>query len=187
MVSKKAGRLLFTIRIERQLVNLLFNIFLTFNATSWMIAVYLIKEKTFFTIPGYRLALIFLLFQLLLSILLIKAMVLLGDEKLEGCQEFYLADNEILPIYLGYFFIALSITDLKTMIFLYMMVFLFTFITRNQYFNPNFLLFGYHYYHIHTNYETKIFIIMKGKVIRNKKDIQFDNLKRLNDSTYIIN
>ena len=69
------------------------------------------------------------------------------------------------------------------MMYLYFTVFIFTFLSQTQYFNPIFLLFGYYYYHILTEHETRAFIITKGKVLRNKNNISFDNLKRINDST----
>ena len=71
------------------------------------------------------------------------------------------------------------------MIYVYIIVFIFTFLSQTQYFNPIFLLFGYHYYHILTKRGTRVFIIARGKVIRNKNNMQFDNLKRINDTTYI--
>ena len=72
------------------------------------------------------------------------------------------------------------------MIFLYIIVFVFTFVSQTQYFNPIFLLFGYHYYHVLTPQGTKVFIIARGKVIRNKSYFAFDNLRRINDTTYIV-
>ena len=109
----------------------------------------------------------------------------LGADSLESCKEFSLADNEFLPTYLGYFFVSLSISDYITMIYLYLIVFVFTFLSQTQYFNPIFLLFGYHYYHVSTERGTKVFVIKRGKVIRNKENLLLDNLKRINDTTYL--
>lgn len=72
-----------------------------------------------------------------------------------------------------------------TLCFVYAIVFVFTFLTQTQYFNPIFLLFGYHFYHITTEQGTKAFLIAKGKVIRNAKDVEFTDLRRINDTTYI--
>jgi hypothetical protein len=109
----------------------------------------------------------------------------LGSDSITGCEEFSLADNEFLPTYLGYFFVSLSVSDNTTMLYLYVIVFVFTYLSQTQYFNPIFLLFGYHYYHILTKQGTRIFVITKGNVIRNKENISFDKLKRINDTTYI--
>ena len=70
-------------------------------------------------------------------------------------------------------------------VYLYLIVFVFTFLSQTQYFNPIFLLFGYHYYHILTDQGTQVFVITKGRVIRNKTNITFKNLRRINDTTYI--
>ena len=96
-----------------------------------------------------------------------------------------LADNEFIPTYLGYFFVALSVSDNITMLFLYGIVFTFTFLSQTQYFNPLYLLFGYHYYHVLTEQGTRVFVIVRGKVIRNRVEMSFNKLKRVNDTTYL--
>lgn len=167
-------------------MNLLFRFLLTVNATSWMLVVYGIKEKvTILGISQCFFGVILLGIPIILSWISIRISVYLGSDSLEGCQEFSLADNEFLPTYLGYFFVSLSVSDITTMAYLYLIVFVFTFLSQTQYFNPIFLLFGYHYYHILTERGTRVFIITKGKVIRNKTNITFKNLKRINDTTYI--
>lgn len=60
-----------------------------------------------------------------------------------------------------------------------------TFLSQTQYYNPIYLLFGYHYYHVSTESGTKIFVIRKGLVIRNIRYLRFDHLHRLNNSTFI--
>ena len=80
------------------------------------------------------------------------------------CKEFSLADNEFLPVYLGYFFVSLSIADCYTMAAVYVLVFIFTYLSQTQYFNPVYLLFGYHYYHVLTPKGTNVFVIKKGEV-----------------------
>ena len=167
-------------------LNLLFKILLTINATSWMLVVYWIKESvTVWQIPQWLFALILLCIPVVLSIISIWLVEFLGSDSLNGCQEFGLADNEFLPTYMGYFFLSLGVEDQITLMYMYLIVFAFTFLSQTQYYNPIFLLFGYHYYHIVTECGTRVFIITKGKVLRNKNSISFDNLKRINDSTYI--
>ncbi len=167
-------------------MNLIFKILLTVNATSWMLVVYWIKEGVcLWWIPQWLSPLILLCIPVLLSALSIWISSFLGSDTLDGCQEFSLADNDFLPTYLGYFFLSLGIEKDITMAYMYLIVFVFTFLSQTQYFNPMFLLFGYHYYHILTEQGTRVFIITKGKVLRNKNNITFDNLKRINDSTYI--
>ena len=167
-------------------MNFLFRFLLTLNATLWMIVVYALKaEWTYQSIPAWGIALLILCIPILLSALSIGIASKLGSDSIHGCSECSLADQEFLPVYLGYFFISLSVPDDITMLFLYIIVFVFTFISQTQYFNPIFLLFGYHYYHVLTPQGTKVFIIARGKVIRNKSYLAFDNLRRINDTTYI--
>ena len=168
-------------------MNYLFRFLLTLNATLWMIVVYALKaEWTYQSIPAWGIALLILCIPILLSALSIGLASKLGSDSIHGCSECSLADQEFLPVYLGYFFISLSVPDDITMLFLYIIVFVFTFISQTQYFNPIFLLFGYHYYHVLTPQGTKVFIIARGKLIRNKSYLAFDNLRRINDTTYIV-
>ena len=167
-------------------VNLLFKFLLTVNATSWMLVVYCIKGPiTLWNIPQWLFNLLLLCLPVFLSFISIIMAQFMGTDSLEECQEFSLADNEFLPTYLGYFFVSVGVSDNVTMTYLYVIVFIFTFLSQTQYFNPIFLLFGYHYYHILTERGTRVFVIARGKVIRNKDNMQFDNLKRINDTTYI--
>lgn len=168
-------------------MNLIFRLLLTLNATSWMVVVYALKaEWTYKSIPVWGIALLILCIPILLSALSIRITSKLGSDSIHGCSECSLADQEFLPVYLGYFFVSLSVPNDMTMSFLYVIVFIFTFISQTQYFNPIFLLFGYHYYHVLTPQGTKVFIIARGKVIRNKSYLHFDDLRRINDTTYIV-
>ena len=167
-------------------MNLIFKLLLTINATSWMFVIYAIKEKWTIKPISFWLFHIGLVFMLILlswvSLFLSKSF---GREKLTKCDEFSLADNEFLSVYLGYFFVSLSIADCYTMVVVYFLVFIFTYLSQTQYFNPIYLLFGYHYYHILTDKGTKVFVIKKGKVIRKKEEVDFQNLRRINDTTFI--
>lgn len=151
-----------------------------------MVVVYIIKETWTITLIPYWLFHITLVFLIILSswITLLLSRYF-GSESLKQCKEFSLADNEFLPVYLGYFFVSLSIADCYTMSMVYSIVFVFTFLSQTQYFNPVYLLFGYHYYHILTPRGTRVFVIKRGKVIRNNEDITFEYLRRVSDTTFI--
>ena len=167
-------------------MNLLFRFLLTFNATSWMLILYAIKSGwTVWGIPAWGCGFLFLTIPVLLSLLSLWGFRFLGDDQLTKCQEFSLADNEFLPIYLGYFFLATEIDGAGVMFWVYAIVFVFTFLSQTQYFNPIYLLFGYHYYHILSQKGTRVFVLVHGKVARNKDAIFFNHLKRINDTTYI--
>ena len=164
----------------------LYRLLLTLNATSWMVVVYGIKSAwSFFGVPSWIFACILLLIPVALSGLSLIVAKGLGTDSLTACQESSLADNEFVPTYLGYFFVSLSVVDCYTMAAVYFLVFVFTYLSQTQYFNPIYLLFGYHYYHVLTPKGTRVFVIKKGKVIRSKEDIDFQNLRRINDTTFI--
>ncbi len=168
------------------MLNAIFRFILTANATSWMVVIYGIKEQwSLWVIPDWGTGLVLLLIPIVLSLVSIALSGFFGHDGMRSCQECVLADHEFLPVYLGYFFVALSINNCMTLCFVYAIVFVFTFLTQTQYFNPIFLLFGYHFYHITTEQGTKAFLIAKRKVIRNAKDAEFTDLRRINDTTYI--
>lgn len=168
-------------------MRLLFRFLLTLNATSWMIVIYALKnEWSYKWMPTWVVALLLLCVPVILSASSILIASKLDGDSIHGCSECSLADQEFLPIYLGYFFVSLSVPNDMAMLYLYVLIFVFTFVSQTQYFNPIFLLFGYHYYHVLTPYGTKIFIIARGRVIRNKSYMEFDDLRRINDTTYIV-
>ena len=165
-------------------MNLFFKFLLTVNATSWMFVIYGInKQIVFWKMPSFICNLLLFSLPVLLAFISIKTLSFWGRDSLGGCQDFSLADNEFLPTYLGYFFVSLSVSNHTTMVYLYLIVFMFTFLSQTQYFNPSFMLFGYHYYYVLTERGTRVLVITKG-VIRNKEDISFDNLTRINNTTY---
>lgn len=170
------------------MLSLFYRTILSLNATAWMVVVYGIKSDWEF-IANSRLitSLIFLCIPVVLSVfsVFLSRWFSLSDDTLTSCSSIQLADNEFLPVYLGYFFVALSIPNLYTLIFVYFMVLIFSFLSQTQYFNPIFLLLGYHYYHVDTSKGTKIFVITKGKVIRSSQEIDFSRLRRINDTTFI--
>lgn len=165
----------------------LYKMLLTLSATSWMVIVYAIKENwTIGKIPSHLFGMILLAIPILLSWFSLILSRFLGTESpVYNCKESNLADGEFLPVYLGYFFVSVGISEHFTMVIVYSIVFVFTFLSQTQYYNPIYLLFGYHYYHITTENGTKIFIIKKGPIIRNIKDVRLEYLHRLNNSTFI--
>lgn len=167
-------------------MDILYKLLLTISATSWMAIIYTIKEGwSVGSLPPLIFGIILLLIPVGLSLLSIYIAKFLGEDSLQKCEEYSLADNEFLPTYLGYFFLSVSVSELSTMIVIYLIVFVFTYLSQTQYFNPLYLMFGYHYYHILTPQGTRVFVIARGKVIRNKENIIFNHLKRMNDTTYI--
>lgn len=180
------------------ITNLLFRLFLTFNATSLILVVYLVKEEIvinnwlpcFLNLSHWCSYLLYLAIPVLLTFFSLSLSNKLADDSIEveGNQpvikEVEQANNAYLPSYLGYFFVALSVPHCDTLIFVFIILFLFTFLSQTLYFNPLFLVFGYHFYYVTTETSIKIFVISKRN-LKNPKGLSFPNLKRINDFTFI--
>lgn len=167
-------------------MNLIYKLLLTINATSWMGIIYAIKEEwTIGNLPVWSFGLLLLMIPVGLSAVSLLLTKKFGRESLSDCTEISLADGEFLPVYLGYFFVAVGVNEDLTMLVVFVIVFIFTFLSQTQYFNPILLLFGYHYYHITTKNGTKIFVIKKGGVARRASELSIENLRRINDTTFI--
>jgi hypothetical protein len=104
-----------------------------------------------------------------------------GKSKVEEVEQ---ANNAFLPSYLGYFFVALSVSQCATLWYIFAILFVFTFFSQTLYFNPLFLLFRYHFYYITTTNRVKLFIITR-KILKNPATIDLPRLKRINDFTFI--
>lgn len=170
-------------------MDFLFKVLLTFNATSTMIVVYLIKEKSYVPclekFPIWVSHIVFLLLPLLLTLISIWMKRWLSKDDINhdllGVEE---ANSSFLPSYLGYFFVALSVNSTETMIFVYLIVFVFTFFSQTLYYNPLFLLFRYKFYYITTTNNIKLFIISKREINTTKGTV-FPKLRRINNTTFI--
>lgn len=168
---------------------LFYQLFLTLNSTSLVITIFFIKEQMYIPIlkifPFWISYLVFLSVPVILTGISLLLTKFLSNDSIEGgINDLEYANNTYLPNYLGYFFIALSITNKETLLFVYLIIFLFTFFSQTLYFNPLFLLWGNHFYYLTTQNKVKIFLITKKK-IRYTNDIQFNKLKRINNYTYI--
>ena len=128
---------------------------------------------------------VFLIIPFLFAFILKIFTKFFSREKIKNIQSCALADNEFLPIYLGYFFVALGINSWRVLILVYCLIVIFTFVSNTQYFNPAYLILGYHTYHAETDLGTQLILLIKGKVIRNKDEIKNMKFYRLNDTTYI--
>lgn len=161
-------------------------ILLGISSISWVVTVFGIKAEWKF-VGGNRMLtdVILFLFPIFLMILTLLALPKNDEDEIIKCESCELVDSNFLPVYLGYFFVALSMPDEITLLFLTLLLYMFIMLTSAQFFNPTLLLFGYHFYNVVTSSGTKLFLIRKGKVIRRVGDITNEKLLRINDSTYI--
>ncbi|MGG1921836.1 hypothetical protein AB1278_08495 [Chryseobacterium sp. NRRL B-14798] len=168
----------------------LYQLFLAFNST-WLIAVvFLVKEKYELNFiekfSMYYSWIIFILIPIILTILSFLIAMKLPKDNLQrnSVMEIELANNNFLPTYLGYFFVSLGVNDIPTLVVVFLIIYIFTFLSQTLYFNPIFLLFGYHFYFVKTSANIKIFLITKRKLKTPGND-NFNNLRRINDYTFI--
>lgn len=171
------------------MVTLLYRLFLTFNATSLIIVVFLIKTQFQLCFlngfPKWISYIVFICIPIILTgISLLLSRFLSSDSITGEIKDVEQANNAFLPSYLGYFFVALSIQYNETLLFVFLILFAFTFFSQTLYFNPLFLFWRYQFYYITTENNVKLFIISK-KQIRSSNGLRFSLLKRINNFTYI--
>lgn len=176
------------------MINFLFRLFLAFNSTSLILVVYWIKSgitlnkfaPSIFHFPNYVSYCIYIvvLFSLTFISLLLSGK-LVSDNMEEGTIiNVESANDAFLPSYLGYFFVALDVPNTETLYYVYAIIFVFTFLSQTLYFNPVFLIFGYHFYNLTTVNNVRIFMITK-KEFRSPDNLSFPQLKRINNFTFI--
>jgi hypothetical protein len=168
----------------------LYQLFLAFNSTWLIVVVFLVKEKyTFNFLSGYSAYyswVLFILVPIILTALSFLIALSLPKDSLQNgsVKEIELANNNFLPTYLGYFFVSLGVEDVSTLVVVFAIIYVFTFLSQTLYFNPIFLLFDYHFYFIKTSGNVKIFLITRKKSKTPGQD-SFDNLRRINNYTFI--
>jgi len=170
-----------------------FRLLLTLNATSLIGVVYLIKQKILITkyfnvsfeIPENLEYVLYFLIPLLTTLLSLWMANFLDTESIEkNVLQVEQANNAYLPSYLGYFFVALSITDSTTFIYVYSILFVFTFLSQTLYFNPLFLLYGYKFYYIVNSNNVRVFVITR-KNLKLPETAKFPKLYSINNFTFI--
>ncbi len=171
-------------------MKLLYRLFLAFNSTWLIVVVFLVKGKYRFNFlnayPTYYSWILFILIPIILTGLSFLIAVRLPKDSLQAnsVKEIELANNNFLPTYLGYFFVSLGINDVPTLVVVFIIIYVFTFLSQTLYFNPIFLLFGYHFYFIKTSSNVKIFLISKNQLKRPGEN-SFEGLRRINNYTFI--
>lgn len=179
------------------MMNTAFRLLLTFNATSLLVIVYLVQNgctiDPFFImddylviVPNYISYLIYILIPILLTGLSIFLSSKLGKDEFKKGDVVSIehANNSFLPSYLGYFFVALSIGGWEVLVFVYGILFVFTFLSQALYFNPLFLFFGFEFYNIKTKSGAAIFLISRHKY-KTPEEVEIPGANRINNYTFI--
>ena len=110
------------------MLNFLYRLLLTFNSTSWVIVLFGVKEEwTLWNIPIWLFDVILLLIPVITSIIALWLTRFFGDDNLSNCTEVEYANSSFIQTYLGYFFVGLSLANELQLIFVYLILFIFTF------------------------------------------------------------
>lgn len=177
------------IYILRHLPRYFFRCLLALAASSFVGIIYLIKSGILLPFllkySPHISYLLYCTFPIFISIACVFGAKCLPTNGIEcGICEVEQADGSFLPSYLGYFFVALSIGDLTTFCYVFAVIWLFTYVSQTYYFNPVFLLLGYHFYFVTCEDGTRIFMITKQSM-KNYKNLAFEKLNRINDFTFL--
>ena len=165
----------------------LYKFILVVGATSWVVVFYGIKEEwTIFPFHPLLFSLMLLSAPIVLSAIGLILSLSLRKETFGKCTDLEEADNSFLPTYLGYFFVGLGVERIQHLTFVYLMILIFVSVlaSRAKYFNPIFLLFGYRSYNAKSSQGTSVLLIVRQN-LRNANEVNFDNLRRINDTTFI--
>ncbi len=181
------------------MLNFLFRGLLAFNATSLLVIIYLVQQgitlnKIFpwlsqfiwiIHLPNLTSYLIYMIATVFLTGISICLSSRLGKDTFESGEivSIEYANNSFLPSYLGYFFVALSINNWETLFFVYIILFVFTFLSQALYFNPLFLIFRYNFYNV-TNRNGVAFFLISRRNFRKPEDVAL-TASRINSYTYI--
>lgn len=167
-------------------MKLFYRIVLTLNSLFLLLTIYFVKSHVWIWNLKQWSIIIYLLIPFLLSIICIRLSDFLSSDSIEYVETIEVGEESYMAVYLGYFFVGTSISDRDwiTLICVFVMIFLFVFCSQVQYFNPVFLLLGYKFYGITRKNGVKIFVISK-KRIQGTEGLQFLNLRRINDFTFI--
>lgn len=179
------------------MLNRLFRVTLTFNATSMVVLVFFVQKKyTLFKIfpnceffshmPDFFSYIVYVF------VILIFTYSTLAMSKLEAVDSFSpdevdsieCANNSFMPNYLGYFFVSTGISDKVTFIIVYLIIFVFTLSSRSIYFNPLFLIFGYSFYTIKTK-KGSVLSLVSSQLYKSPSEVDIKKLHRINDYNFI--
>jgi len=181
-------------------MNIAFRLLLTLNATLLLVIIFLVQK-------GYSLGYflgcteglewvsqlpnavsygVYVLIPVLLTGLSILLSPGLGKDEFKAGETVSIeyANNSFLPSYLGYFFVALSISNWETLWFVYGVLFVFTYLSQALYFNPLFLLFGYEFYNITTKSGRAIFLISRHRYSK-PDEVEIPLAYRINNYTFL--
>lgn len=171
---------------------------LTFNSTVLILVVYAIKSNKTIdklvhvvpALPEFISYCFYILVPILTTYLTVRLTKHLSNDHFVSetnnsiIKQLELANNAYLPSYLGYFFVALSVPSDEVMVYVYLILFVFTFLSQTLYFNPIFLVLGFNFYYLTTDHDKKLLMISKNE-FNLPEDVVIPVAKRINSFTFI--
>jgi len=150
------------VEVEKWLMKKAYNFLLSLASTSPMILIFAVNAQIVI-LPAVQLCRSYML--IFFSIILINTIGIfsfrfLSKDRIEGqLRDIELANSDFLPSYLGYFFVAVSITRMDTFLLVYSLTVLLVMLSQSMYYNPFLLLLRYNFYHATDENGTRIFLI----------------------------
>lgn len=188
------------VRFLEFLFRIMFRMLLSISSTSLLPVIYLVKSSIYLVEleePFAQYNMIINIFIYLIIVFMLFGVSLFLITKMDNdsinneIKDIKNVDNEYLPIYLAYFFVALSIPtehvlnqDLALMIFIYTLICVFLISSKTLSFNPIFIIFGYSYYLVKTQNGKNIFVLTRKKIGKNSNNISFPNLRKISEIEY---
>ena len=160
---------------------------LTADSIMLLLIIYCSKSKLWIPTYGKWLSLVLLVvLTLLLAGLCIVESDRLPKDSIEGgITEIEPANDSYLPIYLGFFFVALSIPDRDyfTLGVIILIIIVFLEHSQSMFYNPTYLIFRYKYYNVRCG--DKKILVISTRHFNTAEGVFFRNLRRINDNTFI--
>ena len=184
---------------------LIFNPLATINSISPFVSIYLLKvdqikmktllpwkieiDKFHIFINSLYINAIFHLLLLLIftGMIIFLSCFLDSDTEKIPSDKISSAQDTFIPVYLGLFFVALSVPDgnIPVFLFTYVLMFIFIYTTNSYFYNPMFYLLGFNSYYVNTDIEKKILIITRKKDFNDENPVDYNNLRRINNYSFI--
>lgn len=106
------------------------------------------------------------------------------DIKNNNIKSIESADGIFIPTYLAYIFVGLSVKGITELLFCYTILVVICFAAQIYLFNPIFYLLGYKFYFVTNSINKKLLVMTKKKILLSET-VDFSNLYRINDYTYV--
>jgi hypothetical protein len=121
-----------------------------------------------------------------LSVAVFRATKWLPTEQIDNgsFKSIELVNDTFVPVYLAYFFVALSTTSNSSFLLIFGIILVFVYRSGGAYFDPIYILRGYKIYAAVSRADVKSFIITR-QILKGVADLKFENLCRINDFTFI--